>query len=45
MVYMTDGLAESGENLTKMWKLVNLIRGCELPFVCMGDWSMTPEEM
>ena len=45
MVYMTNGLAESGENLVKMWELVNRIRGCEVPFICMGDWNMTPEEM
>ena len=43
--YMTNGLAESGENFTKMRELVNLIRECELPFVCIGDWNMTPEEM
>ena len=43
MVYMTNGPAESGENLTV--ELVNLITGCELPFVCMGDWNMAPEEM
>ena len=45
MAYMTNGLAESGENFTKMLELVNLIRECELPFVCMGDWNTTPEEM
>ena len=37
-----EGLAESGENLVNMWELV---RGCELPLICMGDWNMTPEEM
>ena len=45
MVYFTNGLAESGENLEKMWELANLIRDRELPFICMGDWDMTPEEM
>ena len=45
MVYLTNGLAESVENLEKMWELTNLIRDCELPFICMGDWNMTPEEM
>ena len=45
MVYLTNGLAESGENLEKMWELANLIRDRELPFICMGDWNMTPEEM
>ena len=45
MVYLTHGLAESGENLEKMWELPNLIRDRELPFICMGDWNMTPEEM
>ena len=45
MVHMANGLAESGENLVEMWELVNLIRSCELPFICMGDWNMTPEEL
>ena len=45
MVYLTNGLAESGENLEKMWELANLIRDRELPFICMGDLNMTPEEM
>ena len=45
VVYMTNGLAESGENLVNMWELVNLIRNSELPFICMGDWNITPEEM
>ena len=45
MAYMTNGLAELGENFTKMRELLNLIRECELPFVCMGDWNMTPEEI
>ena len=45
MVYLTNGLVESVENLEKMWELTNLIRDCELPFICMGDWNMTPEEM
>ena len=45
MVYMTNRLVESGENFFKMWELVNLIRDCELPFICRGDWNMPPEEM
>ena len=39
MVYLTNGLAESGENLENRWELANLIRDCELPFTCMGDWN------
>ena len=45
MVYLTNGLAESGENLEKMWEHANLIRDRELPIICMGDLNMTPEEM
>ena len=41
MPYMTNGLKTS----KKMRELVNLIRECELPFVCKGDWNTTPEEM
>ena len=45
MVCMTNGLAGSGEKLTKNVGARQSHQGCELPFVCMGDWSMTPEEM
>ena len=45
MVYLTNGLAESGENLENMWERANLISDRELPFICMGDWNMIPEEM
>ena len=45
IVYLTNGLAESGENLENMWELANLIKDRELPFICMGDWNMTPDEM
>ena len=41
MVHLTNGLAESGENLEKMWKLANLVRSCELPYICMGDWIVS----
>ena len=41
MVHLTNGLAESGENLEKMWKLANLARSCELPYICMGDWIVS----
>ena len=42
---MADELAESGENSVEMWEVVNVIRGCELPFIGMGEWNMTPEKM
>ena len=45
MVHMTNGLAESGENLVKVWVLVYLFRDCDLSFICMGDWNVAPEEM
>ena len=44
MVHLRNGLAESVENLEKMWELANLIRDRELPFICMGDCNMTPEK-
>ena len=45
MVYMTNGVAEPNENSPILWELVNLTRSNDLPFICMGDWNMTPEEM
>ena len=45
MMCLTNGLAESGENLGHMWELAHLNRDRELPFICVGDWNMTPEEM
>ena len=45
MVYMTNGVAESNENSAILWELVNLIRSNDLPFIVMGDWNMTREEM
>ena len=44
-VYLTNGLAESGDNLEKMWKLADLVRSCELPYICMGDWVVTLEKL
>lgn len=43
--FVTNGLGESGENLENVWELFNLIRGNDWLFICMEDWSMTPEEM
>ena len=37
-------MGESDENLVNMQELVNLIRGSDLPFICVEDWNMTPEE-
>ena len=40
-----DERAESGENLVIMWGSSTSSGSNELPFICMGDWNMTPEEM
>ena len=45
LVYMTNGLAESGENYAKMSELVNRNRSNDLPIKCLGDWNTTPEKM